>query len=441
MLSDKIQEYSSEEKMAQMVLQNQLVPLLSDQLYRSPIKAIEELVVNSYDADAKQCRLFVPTPAELAKNRGNHFIVVFDDGEGMGVEEFITLWNVGLSPKTATRKLRDRKQIGKFGIGKLATYAVAFRLTYVSKTKAGIFTSGLNYHDLDGSLGAKPKESRAPTPVRRITDWKALAVDAVFVAACKAAHVTEAHLKRKSWTLVILEDLKPKAEKVQQGRLKWVLRTAMPLKAEFKLYLGGEEVTSSKADIDPVVEFGIKELPKSRLDSLNESSLEKWRKSGDKLVSQSFPLGITGTVAMTSTTLTGKSDDLERSHGFFIYVLDRLVNLEDAHFGMPEQSYKYFHRFVAVVHADDLDETVVAAREGVELSEQRTQLVRLLREIFSEARQRFNAYVATKAEDERGKNEDSRDYVPPQMVEFPVADVLSFPAQFREGADVRAIAP
>ena len=37
-------------------LSNEIVTLLSSQLYQSPLKAIEELVVNSYDADAKECR-------------------------------------------------------------------------------------------------------------------------------------------------------------------------------------------------------------------------------------------------------------------------------------------------------------------------------------------------------------------------------------------------
>ena len=41
-------------------ISNEIVHLLSDQLYQSPLKAIEELVVNSYDAGAGVCRLYVP---------------------------------------------------------------------------------------------------------------------------------------------------------------------------------------------------------------------------------------------------------------------------------------------------------------------------------------------------------------------------------------------
>jgi hypothetical protein len=41
----------------------EIVTLLSEQLYSSPLKAIEELVVNSFDADATECRLAVPAMA------------------------------------------------------------------------------------------------------------------------------------------------------------------------------------------------------------------------------------------------------------------------------------------------------------------------------------------------------------------------------------------
>lgn len=60
-------------------LSNELIGLLSDQLYQSPVKAIEELVVNSYDADAKECRVYVPMPDDSNTN----YIVIFDNGTGM----------------------------------------------------------------------------------------------------------------------------------------------------------------------------------------------------------------------------------------------------------------------------------------------------------------------------------------------------------------------
>src|SRR5439155_5261537 len=115
-------------------ISNELVQLLSDQLYQSPLKAIEELVVNAYDADAKVCRPFVPNSSELAQENGRKFVAVFDNGTGLSAAGMVDLWHVGRSNKRTEeiRKRAIRKQIGKFGIGKLATYTIANNLTYIS---------------------------------------------------------------------------------------------------------------------------------------------------------------------------------------------------------------------------------------------------------------------------------------------------------------------
>jgi HSP90 family molecular chaperone len=102
-------------------LSNELVQLLSDQLYSSPLKAIEELVVNSYDADARKCVLFVPNLTDgLFKDKR---VIVYDDGHGMNSTGLHDLWKIGRSTKTTKRNENkaSRKLIGKFGIGKLAT--------------------------------------------------------------------------------------------------------------------------------------------------------------------------------------------------------------------------------------------------------------------------------------------------------------------------------
>ena len=109
-------------------LSNELVHLLSDQLYQSPSKAIEELVVNSYDANAPSCLVYAPTPS----SQDSQFIAVFDDGDGMDLNGLVTLWTVGVSNKKSRVGKNARKQIGKFGIGKLSTYTLANRVTYVT---------------------------------------------------------------------------------------------------------------------------------------------------------------------------------------------------------------------------------------------------------------------------------------------------------------------
>jgi HSP90 family molecular chaperone len=136
------------------------VHLLSDQLYQSPLKALEELVINSYDAGAKVCRLFVPSPSEQTGSGSRKYISVFDTGSGLTDEGMVDLWHIGRSNKRTVEieKRSARKLIGKFGIGKLATYTVASKLTYVSKTAAGITSATLNFDELtgDASGGAEP---------------------------------------------------------------------------------------------------------------------------------------------------------------------------------------------------------------------------------------------------------------------------------------------
>ena len=57
----------------QVRLSNQLIHLLSEQMYSSPVKAIEELVVNAYDADASICRInFIKSEPE--DNEFNYYL-------------------------------------------------------------------------------------------------------------------------------------------------------------------------------------------------------------------------------------------------------------------------------------------------------------------------------------------------------------------------------
>src|SRR5205814_1421937 len=138
-----------------------------------------------------------------------------------------------------------------------------------------------------------------------------------------------------SWTLAVLEDLKPKLDTIQMGRLRWVLRTAMPLASDFHLFLNKAEVVSSKTDIESIIKFDVTELPKARIASLSKATNETWTAANGRLNGASFPSGITGTVVVTKQSLhAGKSTDLGRSHGFFIRVRGRLVNEEEPLFGL-----------------------------------------------------------------------------------------------------------
>ena len=98
----------------------------SSHLYGSPNKAVEELVANGFDAFAD--RVFVYLPGSFTDN-----LLVWDDGDSMDVEDLKKLWWIARSPKIGdrveTRGTALRALIGKFGIGKLASYAVGNRIT------------------------------------------------------------------------------------------------------------------------------------------------------------------------------------------------------------------------------------------------------------------------------------------------------------------------
>ncbi len=96
-------------------LSHELVSLLSEQLYQSPLKAIEELVVNAYDADANECRLYVPEPTAITAS--DALIAVYDNGVGMDRQGLLDLWHIGHSRKRDADMVArlKRKSIGKFG--------------------------------------------------------------------------------------------------------------------------------------------------------------------------------------------------------------------------------------------------------------------------------------------------------------------------------------
>lgn len=416
-------------------LSNDLVRLLSEQLYQSPMKAIEELVVNAYDADADNCRIYIP----FFDTQDHEIIAVFDDGIGMDYSGLKNLWQVGRSNKRdeTIERLRKRKQIGKFGIGKLATYTIANSLTHISCSNGEILGVSVDFHRFkdNHSLPAQnnktqPAASENTTikpidlKVYQIENWKKFSEDSNITSILEGLGVKKLKPNKISWTLVILEDLKPKALKLNKSRLEWVLSTAMPLGSDFQVFLNTDEIVSSKEDYKKLVEFDITELPKKRITNLSKATNEEWSVEGNLLKSSSFPSGIKGDVFVTEKTLTGKkSDDLLRSHGFFIKVRDRLVDQIDPLFGMRPHVHGTLNRLHAEIFADDLDVFLVAARDSIEETETKDKFRKLLHEIFQEADSRYQEEL-NKLFSPSEKKEGEKDLIAPNLVEQPIADAL-----------------
>ena len=413
-------------------LSPELIGLLSDQLYRSPSKAIEELVVNGFDAEADEARIFVPT----AEGR-EPFIVVYDDGVGMTYDGLADLWRVGrrkVRDDDAVYQRKQRRQIGKFGIGKLATYAVANRVTYVTKTDCKHLAVTIDYAQFTSKPDRTTTEVRLD--VRKLDNLGELWSETAFRSAIESVTLTHSDLASKpSWTVVILEDLKPKAQTMKFGRLRWVLRTAMPLSAAFELFLNGEAIESSKEDYEVLVDFDISELPKARLIALGKKTGQSWSSANATLTAPALPSGISGRAKVTRKTLAGKSADLIRSEGFFVYVRGRLVNEEDARFGLHDLSHATLNRFRADVHADDLDMILTANRESMEEGDLYRTAQALLNEVFNEARQRYEDLEKRQRQKDVTAREPDRTWVPQRLVEHPTADALTMYSRDSEGTE------
>ena len=406
-------------------LSHELVTLLSEQLYQSPMKAVEELVVNSFDADATVCRLSIP--ADLSPG-AEEPIVIYDNGVGMDENGLRDLWHIGHSEKREERieKARKRKQIGKFGIGKLATYSIARRITYLTRAKNGdILTTSLDFDVFkeDPTGAAVPVELE----VARLSQAELAKIEGLPEALAAASAPAKPFAGKKTGAIVLLEGYKDRAGEMNRGVLRWILQTAMPLATDFKLYIGNQEIKSSIKQFDVEVSFGVHQLDKTRRENLSEQTGETWKVKGKKLVSPLFPSGVSGEVLITKRSLLEtKSSDLQRSHGFFVRVRGRLVSIEDPLFGMKPVSHQTLNRFHADISADDLDERLTAPREGVETSSRlRANFEKLLSELFNQARSRYKEVLRKREEVEKKKHEVDRNFVNPSFVEHPTADVLS----------------
>lgn len=380
-----------------------IVRLFSEGLYASPNKAIEELVANSFDAGAQ--RVGVLLPADFHDQGAT--IAVLDDGEGMDADGLKVHWLIGKSIKRALQERpRGRQQIGKFGIGKLATYVLANRLTHISKKGNKYYSTSMNFKDVD-ERGEEEVEPKSPIRItlRELTEDQAkLALKNWTDAATfqKSGFKLFGTGSSSSWTFAILSDLKAKVHQIERGRLQWVLRTALPLRDDFEVYFNGNKLEPSKASKGRLKKWilgsDITDLPKpAENQTTPEEDKNQENDSAKRFGLTHSILGrITGYAEAYKDLLTGKSDEIFRSYGFFVYVRDRLINVEDGHFGIPPDELRHgtFGRMRIVVHIDGLDDFLQSDRERIREGPVRAAAQNILRAIFNHVRQFLNKYDA-----------------------------------------------
>ena len=355
-------------------LSYKIIELFSEGLYKSANKAIEELVANSFDAGAQRVQILLS--ANLHDQDAT--IVTIDDGEGMGVTGLKRHWLIGISNKRRLSRLpKGRQQIGQFGIGKLATYVLSKRLTHISKCDGKYYSTSMDYTAIDKRV-EKEVEPQVPIKIklRELTETQAKQAAKAWTGttAFKASGMNLFGKKAPcSWTIAIMSSLKDKVHEIKPGFLEWVLRTALPLRPDFRMWLNGKKLAPSKQGkglIDRwVLGKEIESLPKPAPKGIAANQDKNLPATNENRYGLKIPgLGrVTGYAEAYKDLLTGKSDQIGRSHGFFVYIIGRLINVEDGHFGISPDELRHgtFGRFRLVINIDSLDKELRSNRETI----------------------------------------------------------------------------
>lgn len=427
----------------------QIIEHFSEHLYDSPNKAVEELVANSFDAFATHVRVFTPGPYAARR------VIVWDNGESMGVQGLQQLWWIAKSPKVDGKREerrgdKTRKIIGKFGIGKLASYSVGEVISHVCRHQGEYYLVCIDYAEISGTQGTPPVSSSRPirAPVIRLEEgWALELLKGLFETPPPSI---DAMLEEESWTFAIIEKLK--VDDLPSGRLKWVLGNGMPLRPDFAIKVN-EETVSPKIEKDAVVEwdFGTAEIVsavKQRWADAKKSgevsgTVKTGRKKGldatrpiEDIPFIEFPnLGsVWGHVRLFDETLLKyRSADTVRSHGFFLLVRGRLLNPDDAKLYLPDPSFQTFYRSQYVIHADDLDRELLADRQRLRRDEPSEELELLQRTLAAVARTRVEARDEQREHDQStravlpiGSRTYYRDPLNALLLRIPIEDVRNF---------------
>lgn len=361
----------------EVTISSRIIELFSAGLYSSPNKAFEELICNSYDAFASKVSVYSPDDPTVS----NAYIWVCDNGEGLDASELKQLWKIGESLKRKNKD-RDNKrlQIGQFGIGKLSTYILARKLTYISKKSERYILATMDYNLINDDVnGIKIDE-------REVTEEEVRQIVNEYISPKLLNFELFGEEASKTWTISLMTELKPKASEIKIGRLKWLLSTALPLNPGFELKFNGTKVESSKIKT-PIMKRWIIGKEDETLNKINGavSRVEKVEEGEERyFVDLQNLRGINGEFILYEDSLVdGKSSNLGRSHGIFLSIRGRLINLDDPLLGMEAFSHGAFNRTRIIINADELDNNLTSTREAVRDSVPFTQLKEYIKKKFN----------------------------------------------------------
>ena len=415
----------------------------SEQLYSSPQKAFEELISNGWDAGAEVVDVRI---SEDLKDPAATMAVI-DNGVSMDAVGLRELWHIAFSPKRDQSFQHGRCVIGKFGIGKLATYVLARKLTYICKSSDGVIRRvTMDYGNIDSQKEADadrliseleldlfeveeadvakaldavaggtklfrlltdnfPKETKFDAA----EDFSVTATENEFGGALSQLETPEG----STWTLVILSDLKPTGQELKLGVLRRMLEAALPFGSEMSIRVNGDRLLSSKLNATLTRQWAIGselgidyvELDEdSEPDNASKPTSDDVTKSKSTRIpvksgSDPYPYvdlpevgRVTGFAKLFDDKISGgKSEERGASNGFHVNVLGRVVNQRDPSFGEENLSHAAWARFRMTVRADGLNKFLTTNRE--QFKERRGLKIfrAFLRRVFNSVRTTYDS--------------------------------------------------
>ncbi len=394
-----------------------IIKQFSEQLYDNPRRAIEELVCNSYDAGATECH--VDTPSEVGDA-----LFVLDNGNSMDMEGLRWLWNVAASRKSEEgRQEGNRQQIGKFGVGKLASFALGSRLTYAATTEGMTRVVSVHQDRLKGS-GEQKEFSVYEFPREEAEKYLGDFFEEI---------PNPWEQGWESWTLAVVEDVPERntGDELQPWHLKNMIQTAIPTSTDFTIYLNQERISDREPHGEEVFNVDITEdemvqrietvlktywstrhdiSPEKVEEDLYEVELttfEDPENTEERIAGLDIPvLGkVSGQARYFDRSLT-TSKRRERGfqdNGFRIRVRGKLINKSDPLFGLDPLSHSVWANFLAEFEMLDLDEMIRVQRDDLK-DEPKTHIARrVASQSFKEVRSR----VRRKETDEEDEESES----------------------------------
>jgi len=400
-----------------------IIQQVSSQLYTNPRRAVEELVCNSYDAGATEC--YVTTP-----DSATDVLRVLDNGVSMDDDGLEWLWQIADSPKRrleeddAPRILHGRQQIGKFGVGKLAAFALGNELAHVATREGVTRIVSVNQSEIEGHDTDSP-----PTcEIYRMPEPEAREYLGAYLDEIPDPWESDGE-DWDSWTLAVVDDINEDSagRNLKAEYLDRMLSTAIPLSTQFTIHLNGHEIEDRDPEPDPIVDLNItsdedfqtnlqKELKAFWVDWSDQYDEEddvpadlyecktttikdyEQDEDGEIETRDALHVPVLGPVAGSgaiyeSSLTTGKREDRDLSdEGYRVKIKGKLLNRGQPLFGTKAKSHKYWNRFLAEIEVPELDEDILVQRDSVDESSPKPELTRtVLDRIFNDLRSRASA--------------------------------------------------